>query len=132
MKEVLREGLAMKDKLSRYPELDIERIYKIMETRPIENGYGRISCKGNFPLHDYDTGLLYIKVYVLDSCVRFYVGNYDDGDYGAMSKRMPKHKAIRLVERIKEKILRDLHTLPDLLTLNRLLSEFGLNVQNEL
>ncbi len=97
-------------------------------------GYFRFCAKGGFELGDYGRGLLYLRVWPLQNnallnpswCVRLYIGNVDDGSWGAWSKQMTREVAKELVTRIHDELFDDLSSLPTSAELNKLLTPYGL------
>lgn len=116
---------------------DIKEAIKVQQIRH-EYGYGyiRLAARGNFPLFDYECGLLWIKVTVLSHLpaenklggyiVLFTVGCADDGLWQAWSKYMSQEDAIKLADRIAKEAMPDLNPLPTEKAVNECLTKYGM------
>lgn len=102
-------------------------------------GWGRISAKGEMEVHDYDAGVLYVRVSVVrhffnqkenmpdEWYVSFHISCLDDGEWAAWSPPTTDKESVQqMVDKIGEEVLPLLTTLPNSEDLNKLLRPYGL------
>lgn len=86
----------------------IREIRELMAFRKVDpNHYAGLITKGRHELYDYNAGILSIYLCLLEDkehntwCVRFCIGCYDDGSWGAFSKEFAdKDDACKLLQKV--------------------------------
>lgn len=100
-----------------------------------DDEYIGLFLKGEFPLFDYGTGLLWVSIKVLPALgqvgyhARIYIGNADDGDYGSWVYSRTESHALKLVEDMVEVFNKKFpKVLPSLEVMNEELVKVGVYV----
>jgi len=121
----------IEEELEKNPYHVTSEVSKLFGLKKTKKGYCGLFHKGLFDeLHDYDTGILWVSIYTsfFDKkySVRFYIGNVDDGDWGAWSKNKSKEECDKTVEKLYT-CLEHVHTLLTESDLNKILNTCGLH-----